>query len=236
MHVVFVKPGPEIMGKHLTPSLLNYEMDYASLITIAQPQTVGALDTAPTFAIQASGSVYAAFCWLRSEVHGGSATGPTTNKPLHFADGHNDDARLTSIQLELDGISYPTQAYRLAFDPAADLKGEPAWNDLMEALGARDNADGTPINLANWYGMQDKDTGGTNIYGTAAGGFTLFGFRLLHGPLDVVDMTRMQVRVERTVAGAGSATQLYVALAQPASVLIDFDAELNLARVTKAVA
>jgi hypothetical protein len=105
-----------------------------------------------TFTVQLPGSVTQIYCWLQEDARSGTAAGGTEDKPLHFFDGHSAAKSVTAISIEHDGVQLPTIPYIVALDPAACMRGEEAYNDLIEALGVRGSGAGTPITPGMWFG------------------------------------------------------------------------------------
>jgi hypothetical protein len=238
-HAVFAKMDPQyatmVDGKPATimPRHVNYSQDYANTITVHAPQVVEAATVDKTFTIRLPGSVTQMYCWLQEDERSGTAAGATANKPLHFFDAHAAGSSITAISVEHDGIQLPTVPYILAIDPAARLRGEDAYNDLIDALGARGSGAGTPITPGMWFGTKDRDPSGTAIHGAVIGSWNLYGFRVVK-PVQVTAMTNFTVSLSRAAA-ANLATKLYVACVQPFEVDVTFDANLNLAEVVKTI-
>jgi hypothetical protein len=174
------------------------------------------------------------YCWTQEDERSGTVTGGTANKPLHFFDGHDGDNSLTSISITHDGVQLPTIPYIIQLDPAARLRGEEAYNDLMDCLGVRGSGAGTPITPAMWSGIKDVDAGDTPVYGAGIlGAWNLYGFRIVK-PVTVTAMSNFTVTVSRA-AGAALQTKLYVACVQPFEVSVTFNQSLNLQEVTKTI-
>jgi hypothetical protein len=240
-HAVFAKMdpqyGPQIDGKPATilPRHVNYTQDYANTITVSS-HVLEAATVDKTFTVQLPGSVTQIYCWLQEDERSGTVAGGTLNKPLHFFDGHAAGSSITGIRVEHDGVQMPSLPYNIALDPAVRMRGEAAYNDLIEALGVRGSGAGTPITPGMWKGNLNKDMNLAGVYthgATVLGSWNLYGFRVVK-PVTATAMTNFTVTVSRA-AGAALATKLYVACVQPFEVDVTFDQNLNLAEVTKTI-
>jgi hypothetical protein len=229
-HAVFAKMDPQYGPSTLLPRHVNYSQEYANMITVPGGLVVEATTVDKTFTVQVPGSVTQIYCWLQEDARGAA----TRFKPLHFFDTYVAANAITSIGIEHDGVQQPTIPYIVAMNPAARMRGEEAYNDLIDALGARGSGAGAPITPGMWHGVRDIDPNGTRIHGdTTTGSWNLYGFRIVK-PVVTTAMTNFTVSIQRA-AGANLATKLYVAMVQPAEVVVTFDANLNLAAVDKVI-
>jgi hypothetical protein len=120
----------------------------------------------------------------------------------------------------------------VAMNPAARMRGEEGYNDLIDALGARGSGAGAPITPGMWLGVDDIDASSKKLHGeNATGSWNLYGFRIVQ-PVVATAMTNFTVTLQRA-AGANLATKLYVAMVQPAEIVVTFDENLNLMSVDK---
>jgi hypothetical protein len=131
-------------------------------------------------------------------------------------------------------VQLPTIPYIVALDPAARMRGEEAYNDLIDALGARGSGAGTPITLDMWLGRKDVNAHNIPIHGAGVlGSWNLSGFRIVK-PVQVTAMSNFTVSMSRA-AGANLTTKLYVAVVQPFEVDVTFDQNLNLLEAAKTI-
>jgi hypothetical protein len=183
------------------------------------------------------------YCWLQEDARNGTAAGAVEDKPLHFFDSYSAINSVTAISIEHEGVQLPTIPYVVATNPAARLRGEAAYNDLVDTLGARGAGVACPITPGVWFGVPEVDSSGGLVHGDlpavapgaaiSLGSWQLFGFRIVK-PVEATAMTNFTVSVSRA-AGAALATRLWVACVQPFEVSTTFDSSLNLASVTKTI-
>jgi hypothetical protein len=230
-HAVFAKMDPDYGPEKVLPRHVNYKQDYANMITVPGGLVVErGHHRRQDVHGQVPGSVTQIYCWLQEDARGAA----TAFTPIHLFDTYVAANAITSLGIEHDGVQQPTIPYIVAMNPAARMRGEEAYNDLIDTLGARGSGAGAPISPGMFLGIRDIDPNGTRILGdTTTGSWNLYGFRIVK-PVVTTAMTNFTVTLQRA-AGANLATKLYVAMVQPAEVVVVFDANLNLQSVDKVI-